>query len=91
MGTNPFGQVPAALWASIHAVTEQAREKLFLPEDPGARHTLHDPMIPAVLEEEHALFTCKAARLEAVDVNHAITVALDGVLGRDRPGATGTR
>jgi hypothetical protein len=91
MGANPVGQVPPALRASIHTVTEQAREKLFLPENPGARHTLHDPVIPAVLEVEHALFAGEAARLQAVDVGYAITVALDGVLGREHLGAPGTR
>jgi hypothetical protein len=91
MGTNCVGHVHPALRASIHAVTEQAREKLFLSEGAGARRALGDSVIPAVLEEGHALFAGEAARLEAVDVDHSIAVALDGVLGREHPGAPGTR
>src|SRR5262249_5337969 len=91
MGANSVGQVFPAFRASIHAVAEQAREKLFLPEDPRARHALHDAVIPAVLEEKHALFEAEAARQEAVDMHDAITVAFDGVLGREHPRASRTR
>src|SRR5262245_52771269 len=90
MGANPVGQVRSALRASIHTVAEQAREKLFLPEDPGAPHALHDAVIPAVLEEKRALFQTEAARQEAVEMDHAITVAFGGVLGREHPRASGT-
>ena len=91
MGANSVGQVLPALRASIHTVAEEAREKLLLPKNPRARHALDDVVIPAILEEKHALFVVEEAGQEAVDMDDAITVELDGVLGREHPRASGTR
>src|SRR4030095_4714244 len=83
MGANAGRQVLTAVRAQIR-VAEKAREKLVRPEAPGTRHALPDGVVPAVFVEKSPLFETESARPAAVKVDHAATVPVDGVLGRER-------
>lgn len=88
MGANGIGQVPTALRAPI-CIAGRAQEQFVRPKAPGARDAIRDGMFPAVLVQVNTLFEAESARPAAVKVDHAATVAVDGVLRREHLPASG--
>jgi hypothetical protein len=91
MGANAVGQVFMASGASIRAAGEGTREKLVLPERPCAWRAHRYGMVPAIVKEKSAFFAAEPPRQATVEVDHAITVAFDGILRREHVQAARTR
>jgi hypothetical protein len=91
MGANALRQVVMASGASLRTTGEGTPEKLLLPELPGAPHTLRYGVVPAIVKEECAFFATEPTRQTTVKVDHAITVAFDGVFRGEHLEAARTR
>jgi hypothetical protein len=91
MGANAIGQVFMASGAPIRAAGEGTREKLVLPERPGAWRAHRYGMVPAIVKEKSAFFAAEPARQATVKVDHAITVEFDGVFRGEHLQAARTR
>jgi hypothetical protein len=83
MGANAIGQIFMASGAPIRAAGEGTREKLILPERPGAWRAHRYGVVPTIVKEKSAFFSAEPPRQATIEVDHAIAVAFDGVFGGD--------
>jgi hypothetical protein len=89
MATQALTQVCSAARAQMHEAPEDVHFELFSSETAAAWRTRSDRMMPAVPEEQHALFEPQPTRLSAINVGDpAAARVLDGVVKRDQSSAS---
>lgn len=80
MTAQTFGEVRSAPRAQIRAVGEQIAPELMLPEALVACGTFCDGVLPAVPEEQYALFAAQITRPLAVEMDDNGSVEPNGIV-----------
>jgi len=81
MRANALREIRTTMTTPVCAAAEGVRAKFLLPKALGAPDAFCDGVIPTIHIEENMLFRAQTARSLGVNMGHAITDELNGIVG----------